>query len=309
MLALLQAQRLLHPVNGAGLLCRGRAATTLENSVAVVPPAITWLAGGFCLHNVEATLLGTLQARVAEQRERMPLLHDAVAPRILQQLGCALRPEPMPGAYRRAAFRSATIDCWVGTFLAANDGGTIVEIGVGLNTRFERLDAAHGAEGKTENGRWIEIDLPRVNQLRKHVLEASTRRQPLAASITALDWLDVVAASPGPYCFVAEALLGYLAGPMVRWVLEAIASRFPGATIIFDTHPRWHIVAGQLVLEREATSGQSDQIIDAIAAWSTTFKLLDTVPLWPQALLEHTAIGYQRQQARWSSVLTRWVTT
>jgi O-methyltransferase involved in polyketide biosynthesis len=36
--------------------------------------------------------------------------------------------------------RTVLLDAWVRTFLARNPAGTVVEIGTGLNSRFERVD-------------------------------------------------------------------------------------------------------------------------------------------------------------------------
>ena len=48
--------------------------------------------------------------------------------------------------------RGALFDVWVREFRQRHPDGTVVEIGAGLNTRFERLD----------NGRvhWFDLDLP-----------------------------------------------------------------------------------------------------------------------------------------------------
>ncbi len=62
------------------------------------------------------------------------------------------------GKYGRGAgglvgvIRTAVFDVWVRDFLAEHPGGTVVELGTGLNTRFERVD----------NGtvHWIDLDLP-----------------------------------------------------------------------------------------------------------------------------------------------------
>ena len=47
---------------------------------------------------------------------------------------------------------AARVDSWVCAFLALNPYGTVIELGVGLNSRFERTDNGHA--------RWFELDLP-----------------------------------------------------------------------------------------------------------------------------------------------------
>ncbi|HPH66961.1 MAG TPA: class I SAM-dependent methyltransferase [Kofleriaceae bacterium] len=222
-------------------------------------PNVTWLAGGFCLEGVEATLLGPLRARAAEQLRPQPCLQDPQAVAILQRLGCGTKLESTPGAYHRVAQRTSIIDRWVNEFLDAQPAGVVVELGAGLNTRCERISAGRGT--------WIELDFPRVMRLRNHVLASLPHRRQIAASIADAAWFAEIPAVPGPICFVAEALLGYLPGPAVRWLLGELAQRFPEAVIIFDTHPDWCVVNG---------TGQ-DMALDTIVQWMPAFQLRDAV--------------------------------
>ena len=123
--------------------------------------------------------------------------------------------------------RTAMFDEWVKGFLGRHPEGTVVEIGAGLNTRFERLD----------NGtvHWFDLDLPDAVELRKKFFVDSGRRVTLAASILDPDWVAAVRRSPGPYCFVAEAVFIYLTEQEVKAALALIAGNFPRATVAFDT--------------------------------------------------------------------------
>jgi O-methyltransferase involved in polyketide biosynthesis len=57
----------------------------------------------------------------------------------------------------------------------------------------------------------------------------------LAASILDPGWMAAVRQSPGPYCFVAEAVFIYLTEPEVKAALAQIAANFPRISIAFDT--------------------------------------------------------------------------
>jgi hypothetical protein len=110
--------------------------------------------------------------------------------------------------------------------------GTVVEIGVGLNTRHERLD--NGA------ARWIELDLPDVIDLRRQFFADTDRRRMVAGSVVDVDtWLPVVEATGGPWFFAAEAVLIYLDERDVLDVLATIGTRFPGSPVAFDTWTPW----------------------------------------------------------------------
>jgi O-methyltransferase involved in polyketide biosynthesis len=118
-------------------------------------------------------------------------------------------------------------DEWVKDFLARHPEGTVVEIGAGLNTRFERLDngAVH----------WFDLDLPDAVELRRKFFADSARRATLAGSVFDPGWMAAVRRSPGPYFFVAEAVFVYLTEQEVRAALAQIAGNFPRASIAFDT--------------------------------------------------------------------------
>jgi O-methyltransferase involved in polyketide biosynthesis len=123
--------------------------------------------------------------------------------------------------------RTLSLDGWVRDFLREHPGGTVVELGTGLNTRFERLD----------NGQchWVDLDLPDTIEVRRRFFADTERRQMVAASLLDDGWHDLVAACPPPYFFVCEGVLLYLDKANVRASLTAIAARFPGASIAFDT--------------------------------------------------------------------------
>lgn len=76
--------------------------------------------------------------------------------------------------------RGLLYDRWVGEFLARHPDGTVVELGAGLSTRFERID-----NGKA---RWVDVDLPDAIALRQSHFAATPRRTFLAASVLDADW-------------------------------------------------------------------------------------------------------------------------
>lgn len=121
-------------------------------------------------------------------------------------------------------------DWWVRQFLAEHPGGTVVELGTGLNARFER----------TDNGsvRWIDLDLPDTIALRRRFFADTGRRRMISASLLDDDWLPEVEATGGPYLFTADGVFPYLREEEVTGVLARLAARFPGAVLAFDTYPR-----------------------------------------------------------------------
>jgi O-methyltransferase involved in polyketide biosynthesis len=179
------------------------------------------------LGQVQQTLFFPLLARARETESRRPLLSDPKAVELVRAIN-----------FNAAAFqarlrfivviRTMILDWWVRQFLAEHPDGTVVELGTGLNTRFER----------TDNGsvHWIDLDLPDTIELRRRFFADTGRRQMLAASLLDEDWLPEVEALPGPYFFVSDGVLTYLREEDVTAVLARIAARFPGSRLAFDTY-------------------------------------------------------------------------
>jgi len=182
------------------------------------------------LGEVEETMLIPLYARAVETRRKRPIIQDPKAVEMVEAIDWDFR---RFGQKRRVAgcvLRCAMFDERVRDFLAQHPAGTVVEIGAGLSTRFERLD----------NGtvHWFDLDLPNVAALRRRFFDDSARGETLAGSIVDPGWIATVRESPGPYCFVAETVFVYLREQQVKAALAQIARSFPGARVILDTVPQ-----------------------------------------------------------------------
>jgi O-methyltransferase involved in polyketide biosynthesis len=182
------------------------------------------------LGDVQRTLFFPLLARARETARKRPLLRDPKAAELVRAID--FDPATYDQSFMSFAvlIRTMILDWWIRQFLAAHPDGTVVELGTGLNTRFER----------TDNGsvHWIDLDLPDTIELRRRFFADTGRRRTLAASLVDEDWLGDVARCPGPYFFVSDGVLVYLREDDVTGTLARIAARFPRAMLAFDTYPR-----------------------------------------------------------------------
>jgi O-methyltransferase involved in polyketide biosynthesis len=177
---------------------------------------------------VQQTLMIPLYGRAVETGKRRPLLSDPRAVQIIESIDYDFtQMKAFKGGARGAVLRTAIFDVWVQRFLADHPGGTVVEVGTGLNTRFERLD----------NGsvHWFDLDLPDVIELRRRFFTDTDRRRMLAGSVLEPEWVDAVRASPGPYLFVAEAVLLYFDPDQVEQAIRLVAANFAGSLLALDT--------------------------------------------------------------------------
>ena len=179
---------------------------------------------------VQETLFIPLAARARATARKRPGLQDPKAVEMVRSIDFDT------AAYGRGwggfvtVVRTVIYDWWIRQFLAEHPDGTVVELGTGLNTRFERID----------NGtvHWIDLDLPDTIELRRRFFADTDRRRMIAASLAGEDWLAAAGQLPGPYFFVADGVLTYLTEDDVTATLTRIAERFPGAMIAFDTYTR-----------------------------------------------------------------------
>lgn len=191
------------------------------------------------LGQVQETLLIPLYGRARDAALRHPVLGDKRARELVDGLDYDFSRFGGP-SLSGSVLRSAILDGWVRRFLHQHPSGTVVELGTGLNTRFDRLD----------NGtvRWFDVDLPDTIALRRRFFADRERRTMLVGSVLETDWFDTVASAPGPYLFVSEAVLVYLAEEQVRKALSQLAERFTGSLIAFDT-------AGAIMLRNQHRNG------------------------------------------------------
>lgn len=183
------------------------------------------------LGTVPETLLIPLYGRAELTRQGSDLIRDPKAVEMVDAIAYDFSKfDGLPSLLGSVA-RTRIFDHWVARWLAEHRGGTVVEVGAGLNTRFERID-----DGAV---RWFDLDLPDAMALRRRFFADSDRRRMIDGSVTDAAWVDAIGPDPGPWVFVIEAVLSYLSEVDVRRALGLIAEHFPGAGVVFDTWGEW----------------------------------------------------------------------
>lgn len=179
------------------------------------------------LSGVPETMLWPLWNRAAEQQRRDRLIDDPLAADLVSRLDIDLA-----GIFGKPsvlhAIRASVCDDLVRAYLAAHPGGTVVALGEGLETQFWRV-ADQGC-------RWISVDVAEAAQLRRTLLPNSSQVTTIAGSALDPAWMDAVPAGTPPF-ISAAGLLMYFDETAVQNLLAAIARRFPGAQLFFDTIP------------------------------------------------------------------------
>jgi O-methyltransferase involved in polyketide biosynthesis len=137
--------------------------------------------------------------------------------------------------------RSIHIDRTIRQFLQKHPAASVINIGCGLDTTFER----------TDNGRllWYDLDLPDVIRLREMFIGQSSRRTFIASSFLDDDWFHKLTVNDN-VLFLAAGVFYYFDENQIRGFFSRLASMFPGSEAVFDVvSPLGVRVANKLVLK------------------------------------------------------------
>lgn len=181
------------------------------------------------LTGVPETMLWTLHNRANEARRPDTYLHDPECVRIY---------EAIDYDYARSfgkpddshPMRSRRFDDAVKPWMKAHPGGTVVELGAGLETQFQRCD-----DGQAQ---WLCVDVPEAIAVRERFLGSTERCRYSARSALDITWMNDVDAARGVFV-TAQGLFMYFHEQDVKRLVVAVIERFPGVEIMFDVIPAW----------------------------------------------------------------------
>ena len=180
------------------------------------------------LKGVEETLMIPLWARAVATRRRC-LIDDPASVDLVERLGYDFESKLGHARWMMPMLevRAARFDEVVREFVDRHPDGTVVELGCGLDTRWERCGG-----GRVD---WFDLDLPAVIEVRRRYFQDGRRRTMLAASLPDTAWRDRVGARERPFLFVAEAVLYYLEPDEVVRFIRTLSTGFPASSIVLDT--------------------------------------------------------------------------
>lgn len=191
------------------------------------------------ISDISSTMLLTLYCRAMESQSRDPVIHDPEAVRITTALNSLLArssdrmyKDLGEGKLNRKlmlfiSLRARRFDDYARAFLVSNPGGTIINLGCGLDTRFWRID----------NGvmSFYDLDLPEVIELKRKLCKETERYHMIASSVLNYEWISLLKSQVnGPVLFLAEGLFMYLEKNDVRELVLKLQSGFPGSELVCE---------------------------------------------------------------------------
>ncbi len=194
------------------------------------------------LTQAQATLLMPLWARAIESSQPEPLLLDQRAQEIVSNIefdfDSFTRKSVSSVDY---CIRASIVDRMTQEFLDTHANTHVVELGVGLDTRFQRLGI--------EAARWIELDLPEAMALRKKCLPVTdSNRVQIVGDLLQDQWMDAVQqqCDGGDILFIAEGVFYFFRNSQIQELVSKLIDRFPNAHLIFDAQSSWYLKLSNL---------------------------------------------------------------
>lgn len=195
--------------------------------------------GSLVLPDVAETGMLTFYCHVIESQIPNPILRDEKAVEISRQLNplfanssSRLLRSLAKGKVKKELvvhinLRARRYDEYVKSFLLENPDGILVNIGCGMDSRFQRID----------NGTLtcFDLDLPEVIEFKRQFYRESERYHLIAASVFEDAWMDQVAKiGRRPVLFMAEGVFMYLDGGKVKDLILKLQSRFPDSELVCE---------------------------------------------------------------------------
>lgn len=125
-----------------------------------------------------------------------------------------------------AAMRQLDMEWEINDYLSTHPRAAVVNMGCGLDQTPRRCD----------NGSCLlyNVDLPDIITARAELLPEVDRERNLACDLNDTKWMDEVDGSGGAV-FFAAGVFHYFTVTQVHALTRALAARFPGCRIVFDT--------------------------------------------------------------------------
>jgi O-methyltransferase involved in polyketide biosynthesis len=177
---------------------------------------------------IAETLLTALYQRANEASRPDALLCDETARRLVEQIDYDFNRFTLNEMDQvTTILRVRQFDRFAQDFLSRHPSPVVVNLGCGLDTRFERVD-----NGLVE---WYNLDLPEVIEFRRKLM-ADTRRSPsLGCSIFDQAWLKQVGYQPTKsYLFIAEGVFPYFTEEQVKSLFMLFMGEYPGCELVCD---------------------------------------------------------------------------
>lgn len=232
------------------------------------------------LGSVQETMLLPLWGRSVETQKQKPLLIDNKAVSIINSLPYDFTTiSKNIRKLSRASWiaRSIFFDKKITEFIAKHPDATVINIGCGLDTTFDRID--------NNKINWINLDLPDAIELRRQYIQESDRRRFIAKSVFDNSWYNEVRNKENVMMLIAGVLY-YFDETSVKKIFNDIHLSMPGSEIVLDYASNLGIkLSNKQVIERGGMDDSAclkwgiDDILE-IEKWDNYIEVISNMPMF-----------------------------
>lgn len=226
------------------------------------------------LGDIQKTLFMPVWARAVETKKNKSILMDLAAEKIIDSVDFDFsQMSKNLKEINQIAWiaRCRRFDLIIKDFIKNNPNATIVNIGCGLDTTYERIG--------NQSIIWYDIDLPDVIELRKFFSETDKRKF-IASSFLDTNWFNMIS-SNNKILFISTGVFVYFEETEIKNFIIKIAERFCDSEMFFDvTSPKGLQIANQ-VIKDSGLNGNSFfkwGLVNksVITSWDKRISLLNT---------------------------------
>ncbi len=240
------------------------------------------------LNEVSETAFLTLQCHAMDAQSPKPYLNDKSAIHTMDILKKyfsesdrslhknLLKNNVKSSLVAHTALRAKRYDQYIRSFLDQFPEAAVINIGCGLDNRFERVD----------NGQisFYDLDLPDIINIKRQIFPETERYNQISQSVFEFDWIDKI--KNEPVILVAEGVFMYCKEGDVKALFLKLQEKFKNPEIVFEVFSSkwltgWRKSITEFKLKKELKFGEGASYqfgipdSDAIESWAKGMKLLD----------------------------------
>lgn len=180
------------------------------------------------LKTVSETMLIPLWAKAIESENENGLFKDKKAVEILNSIDYDFD-KFKQGVFSQlgVSIRTKILDEKVNEFIENHKNPVIINIGSGLDTRWNRIIK--------KPQRWYELDLPEVIEIKKSIFKENEYDTLISGSILDPSWIKNIKEKNADFLIIAEGLLMYFKEEGIKFIFNYIKDSFKNCEIIAET--------------------------------------------------------------------------
>lgn len=232
------------------------------------------------LGSVQKTLLFPLWGRAIETKKKNPKLIDKTVLEIIDKIPFDFSNiDKNISSVSKLSWiaRSLYIDSRIIMYLEQFPKATIVNVGCGLDTTFERVD-----NGKLT---WLDIDLPDVIELRQKYIKDNERRKSIGYSVFSNEWYSRIL-NRDHILFLMAGVIYYFTENEIKSLFTNLKKEFGSFELLFDYCSKNGVkMANKKVIAKGGMTQGSNLVwgtddIHEILNWNINIEIIQDLPMF-----------------------------